>query len=301
MPHKHKRKRGDDDDITNFNLPPNARASALPVDHKPRAVVVEDDEDGSQTKRSNKRRKPSKPRNDPQQKALLDDTPKQFARLMAFQQGKKLRKGLDDGVLPPAKPKQKKRGKQTKTTLEQGSIDGPQDPNEERTEEPPKSEQQLKIQPGERLCDFALRVDQSLPLSAVPKHGTRAPALPGVTQEKTYLTKHNKRLARMQAAWREDEERLRERRAEQTEEADDKREEEGLLWMDVDEARKAKKGKKASREGDIWRVLERKRRDEGGQGANGAVAGLNASTAVQAPPVLKRVKNIFKEKRGVSA
>lgn len=307
MPHKHKRKRGDDD-VANFDLPPDARANALPVNHKPRAVVANDDgeDDSQQPKRSNKRRKPSKASggnaNDPQQKALLDDTPKQFARLMAFQQqGKKLRKGLDDGVpQPKAKAKKGAASKQeepksgVRTTA---PADNPPDPDEANAEQDESQQKLLKIQPGERLGDFALRVDQSLPLSAVPKHSTRAP--PGERQDKAYLTKHNKRLARLQAAWRTDEERLQEKRTEQKEEAQDQREEEGLLWMDVDEARKGRKGKKSSREGDIWKVLEKKRREEereGGSGGDRKVAGLSAATAVQAPPVLKGVKNMFKER-----
>lgn len=272
MPHKHKRKRGDGDNAQH-DLPPTVQAASLPV-HKPRAVVADDDS----TKRSNKRRKPSKPRAERPQK-VTDDTPKQFARLMAFQkEGKKIRKGLDDGV---SHPKTKKRKADESTTDTTPDI-------------PPPASEPLKILPNERLADFSLRVDQTLPLSSVPKHGTKAPTtIPGI-KEKTYLTKHNKRLARLQAGWREDEARLKEKRTEAEEELDEKREEEGLLWMDVDEARKGRKGKKSKAEGDIWRVLEKKRMD-GGRGVKGG--GLSAASSVQAPPELKRVKNLFKERR----
>jgi hypothetical protein len=293
MPHKHKRKRGSDD-AAEFNLPPSTRAVALPV-NKPKAVVTNDDDD-SAPKRSNKRRKPSKPKAS-QQQTFLDDTPKQFARLMAFTQGKKLRRGLDDGTRAP---KQKKKPSQAAGSTKSTTLDTAHAPEAiAETEQAAKQSTALKIQPGERLSDFALRVDQSLPLSQVPKHSTRAPTIEGV-KEKTYLTKHNKRLARMQAQWREEEEKIKEKREEKDEERDDQREEDGLLWMDVEEARLGKKGKKkrSGREGDIWAELERKRREDG-KDEVGRLGGLNAKTAVQAPPVLKGVKNMFKEKSHV--
>src|SRR5690242_11125970 len=42
MPHKHKRKRGENDNA-DFDLPPTAKATALPV-IKPKAVVTNDDD-----------------------------------------------------------------------------------------------------------------------------------------------------------------------------------------------------------------------------------------------------------------
>lgn len=280
MPHKHKRKR-DEAQVADFDLPPSSRAAPLPV-HRPKAVVTLED---GENKRSNKRRKPNKSANSSaQQGKVVDDTPKQFARLMAFQnEGKKLRKGLDDGV---AAPKQKKTKKASSNETAEAAAPA------SAADAPTTSDERgsLKILPNERLADFSLRVDQTLPLSSVPRHGTKpTQTVPGV-KEKTYLTKHNKRLARMQSQWREDEKRLQDKRKDEEEELDDQKEEEGLLWMDVDEARKGKKGKKSKREGDIWKALDKRRKDEGRLG------GLNAANAVQAPPVLKRVKNMFKER-----
>ena len=280
MPHKHKRKR-DNTQNGEFNLPPTTKAAPLPT-HRPKAVAAPDND--GMPKRSNKRRKPNTSTSTRQSAKVMDDTPKQFARLMAYQnEGKKLRKGLDDGISTKVKDKKKAKAAQqadSKDTVEVTStIDG--------------STEALKILPNERLRDFALRVDQSLPLSSVPKHSTKASQIISGVKEKTYLTKHNKRLARMQSKWREDEERLKGKRQGEEEDALEKREEDGMLWMDVDEARNARKGKRAKREGDIWKELEVKRRQDGRGGGN--VGGLSAGTAVQAPPTLKRVKNMFKE------
>lgn len=291
MPHKHKRKR-DESDRADFDLPPTAQAAPLPA-HRPKAVVALDDE--GNPARSNKRRKPSKAKSNAPQSKVVDDTPKQFARMMAYvKNGKRIPTGLDDGTKNKKKQKEKKEQKQKKT---------PDDPNKDKPESATTTTANdtsdttttaLKIRPGERLADFALRVDQTLPLSSVPRYSTKQTQLTKDMQQKAYLTKHNKRLARMQSQWREDEERLKTKRAEADEDALEQREEDGMLWMDVDEARKSKKGKKGKREGDIWDEVKKKRKDAGG---GGGLGGLNAGTAAQAPPVLKGVKNMFKEKR----
>jgi hypothetical protein len=295
MPHKHKRKRGTgpEEDGANFDLPPTANASPLP-NHKPKAVVVADD--SGENKRSNKRRKPNRSQQNGQNatRPVADDTPKQFARLMAFtNQGKKLRKGLDDGVqAPKAKTKKvsRKEGNNISEARKPGSAEKPSSTNEDLkpTVSDSHQEGQLKILPGERLADFALRVDQSLPLSSVPKHATKPPKMAGADiKEKTYLTKHNKRLAKMQSQWREDDKRLQEKREDEDADRMEQREEEGLLWADVVEARNSRKGRRKKAEGDIWKVLDKKKREAG--------AGLSAGTTAQAPPTLKPLKNIFKE------
>ncbi|OAA77439.1 urease accessory protein UreD [Akanthomyces lecanii RCEF 1005] len=78
MPHKHKRKRGDDAD---FNLPPSQRAMPLPVNSK-KSVV------SNGTSRQAKKRRQAK---------TDDDAPRAFKRLMAFSSGKKFHPGLDNG------------------------------------------------------------------------------------------------------------------------------------------------------------------------------------------------------------
>ncbi|KAJ3498783.1 hypothetical protein NLG97_g861 [Lecanicillium saksenae] len=78
MPHKHKRKRGDDAD---FNLPPSQRALPLPVNSK---------SIGTSTGTSRQAKKRRQAKSD-------DDAPRAFKRLMAFSSGKKFHSGLDDG------------------------------------------------------------------------------------------------------------------------------------------------------------------------------------------------------------
>ncbi|KAK5047017.1 hypothetical protein LTR84_006959 [Exophiala bonariae] len=321
MPHKHKRKRENDE--SNFNLAPNARARTLSVHQKSESIFTSDKQRKEKLaeKHDQRRRKRSK-----SGKGAEDDTPKAFARLMAFQnEGKRVRSGLDDGL---RQEKKKKKNNNKKDNTNNGG-------NKTQTEESPSTAHATanaatapshalpKILPGERLSDFSLRVDQSLPLTGVPKHSTRN-TVPGL-DIKTPLTKHNKRLARMQRDWRAQEAKIRDREEEAADEDAEKREEEGLLWLGVDVesgvmAGKSGKGKKKRRrevadEGDPWKVLERKRREEErarereeaeagvarggggfvGQGRTAQSRGLNARDTVQAPPVLKPVKNIFKE------
>lgn len=295
-------------DFRSFNLAPNSRARTLSVHQKSESIFTSDKERKEKLaeKHDQRRRKRSK-----SGKGAEDDTPKAFARLMAFQkEGKRVRNGLDDGI---REKKNKKGGKRQEQTQAEESVAASSATLPDHTALP-------KILPGERLSDFSLRVDQSLPLTGVPKHSTRNP-VPGL-DIKTPLTKHNKRLARMQRDWRAQEAKIRDREEEAADEMADKREEEGLLWLGVDVeagvmAGKSGKGKKKRRreaadEVDPWRVLERKRREQererereeagGGGGGGGAAGGrtaqsrgLNARDTVQAPPVLKPVKNIFKE------
>merc|ERR1712000_307828 len=74
MPHKHKRKRGEDPD---FDLPPSQRARPLPVGVKGKTA----------------------PQTKPKRQARFkdNDAPRAFRRIMAAAQGKKFPGGLDDG------------------------------------------------------------------------------------------------------------------------------------------------------------------------------------------------------------
>ncbi|KOS17799.1 hypothetical protein ESCO_002560 [Escovopsis weberi] len=87
MPHKHKRKRGEDE--AEFDLPPTQNARPLPVKNKNGSIA----QDPRPTKQQRKGR------------AKNDDVPRAFKRLMAVAQGKTIRSGLDDGS----------KGKATKT------------------------------------------------------------------------------------------------------------------------------------------------------------------------------------------
>ena len=309
MPHKHKRKHAGIEDKNEFNLAPDKKARPLSV-HKPKPEPW----DGFDTSndKPNKRRKPNKSKADELSDLSKgkDDTPKNFARLMAWQKGgKKLRRGLDDGA-QTKKPKEKKRKhgdlldamaksaskpKGTATSAHAASetvIEPPTASEAVAVPEASTNPAQLKIQPGERLREFAVRVDQNLPLSNVPKHSTKDKVL-GLKQK---LTKHSRHLQRMQTEWRNAEGKIRSRKEDEQDDLADKQEEDQLLWMDVNSANANRKGKKRRKAGaiddaDPWHSLEKKRKEAGGS----SVGGLRASDAVQAPPVLKPIKNMFRD------
>ena len=290
MPHKHKRKR--DDDKSNYDLPPTSRAKTLSVHRKSESIFTSDAE---------KKRKleAKKQRKDQKKQEYNDDTPKAFQRLMAFQQeGKRIRSGLDDGT-KPSKKKSKPTTKipENKTVPSEDTLLPPTNPAP--TVEIPK------IKPGESLSTFSQRVDQSLPLASIPKHSTRLSTASGLEKLKTPLTKHNKKLARMQKDWREQDRRYKERKEEEDEEMAEKREEDELVWLsaglDPNKPLSSARGKKRKKGGaagrdiddvDPWKVLEKKRREEG------ELKQRNLQDVVQAPPVLKPLKNIFKERDG---
>jgi hypothetical protein len=158
------------------------------------------------------------------------------------------------------------------------------------------------------LRDFSLRVDQALPLSTIPRYSTKGNGMK--------VTKHNKRLMRMQEQWREEDKRRKDKREAEDEDDEEKREEEGMLWEGVrgnagSGVKKGKKGGGGNEDGDDdpWWGLERKRREEiqaresekresGAGGAVGGVPGLTAGSSAQEPPRLmldtKKLKGMFK-------
>ncbi|KAF4636454.1 hypothetical protein G7Y89_g1633 [Cudoniella acicularis] len=144
MPHKHTRKGGVDK--STIDLPPTTIAKPLSVSKSSNSNSIFTTEI-SNTRRTNKKRK--------RNADTADDTPKAFARLMAFSQGKKLPKGLDDGVrLPKKKAKQDDEG---------GKDDG----NDGMVAEEKTAKEVPTIRPGERMAEFAARVDAALPVSGL--------------------------------------------------------------------------------------------------------------------------------------
>ncbi len=305
MPHKHKRKHDETEDSKyastilcafrapfahtiltrrrSFDLPPTSRARTLTVHQKSEGIF--------DTSKSKKIHREHKKANKKKPNSFEDDTPKSFARLMAFQQaGRRLPSGLDNGTTSSKKSKSK-----SKTNAVSDSKPTAESTTTTTTSEPKKP---LQILPGERLSEFAARVDQSLPLTSVPRHQTRMNKIPGLEKVKTPLTKHNKRLARLQSEWRNTEAKRRAAREEQDDELADQREEDGLLWLgagidrDKPVGTKKKRPKRSGNDDDAdpWKQLEKKRREEG------ELRQKNLQDVVLAPPVLKSVKNIFKVK-----
>jgi hypothetical protein len=273
MPHKHKRKAGEDDD---FNLPPSQRATPLPVG-KGRA-----------------------PNPQPKKRKIAgnqygaDDTPKAFQRLMAFKARGKGLKSLDDGERKPKAKKQQQQGAK-------GSKDNT---NGDKSEDaiavkatPSDTQPVLKIQPGEKLSDFAQRVNAALPLSGLQKNTKK---IAGVSDHR--ITRHEKHLKKLQEGWRKEEARIRDKEAEERELAEEEQDELDAMWEDkttdlpTGKKKGGGKGKKKLRAGEVdikeedpWEALKKKRGD--------APKGLH--DVVQAPPTFDRVpREIFKVKNG---
>lgn len=275
---------------SSFDLPPSSRARTLSV-HQKSETIFESTKDKKSKRDAKKASKKA---------GVKDDTPKSFARLMAFQQqGKRLPSGLDDGTVKTTNNKRNKKSNLKSNTTET-RPDNATTTNFTANDGDTDKNATLQILPGERLSEFAARVDQSLPLTSVPRHQTRIDKIPGLEKIKTPLTKHNKRLARLQREWRLTEAKRIAALEEEDDDLADKREEDNLLWLgagvDRDntlEGGKRKKKKKKSHDADDvdpWKQLEKKRREEGELGQK------NLQDVVLAPPVLKSVKNIFKDK-----
>ena len=98
---------------------------------------------------------------------------------------KRQRSGLDDGEDRKSSKKQKKNGESSNTAQDSKTV----------TEQP--QAQIPKILPGERLGDFAARVDQALPVSGLARKGKVK-----VEGLKERQTKTEKRLHKMYADWR---------------------------------------------------------------------------------------------------
>ncbi|KAI5298437.1 hypothetical protein KEM55_003395 [Ascosphaera atra] len=204
MPHKHKRRHGiRDDDI--HDLPPTTIAKPLPPKEwkddkgaandkgkRNRAAPAEaKPNDAKSAEKSKKKKKAA---------TMADDTPKAFARLMRQMEGK-LPSGptLDDDA-----EERRKKKKAAKDGEEPSSND------KKDTKETATADANLpKILPGEKLSDFAARVDQMMPLSGISKN--RAKTIAGIKLREGRTTKHEKHLRRLQKGWREEEARLKEK------------------------------------------------------------------------------------------
>ncbi|OCK76288.1 hypothetical protein K432DRAFT_306678 [Lepidopterella palustris CBS 459.81] len=264
MPHKHKRKAGDD---SVFNLPPTSRAKPLPVTIGKSATKAT-----TSTARNARRNK---------LKEIdgygADDTPKAFARLMQFHAAGRGPKGLDNGDRPNGSNKKRK------LNPDNASPDNPKAASAAVAAVP-------QIMPGERLSDFSARVNHALPISGLANRGK------GV---KDRVTKHEKKLKRLQDGWRKEEARIREKEEEERELAEEEADEHAAMWedktADLPAGRKSKKGRRGKvvgewddDDGDPWEVLRVKR---GGHG------GLH--DVVQAPPELGRApREAFKVRDG---
>lgn len=189
---------------------------------------------------------------------------------MQFQASKKRpRSGLDDGP-------------ETKAAKKRRMADGAQQGATEIVPAVEKPAPELpKIQPGERLRDFAARVDQTMPVGGLKRRGKAK--VEGIQERQT---KTEKRLHKMYAAWREEDAKIKDKLEEQREE-----EEEANAEVDGGQQPQVvvgKRSKKRMQEDDPWGELVARRE---------ARKGLH--DVVQAPPTFKAVpKEKFKVKNG---
>jgi hypothetical protein len=188
-----------------FNLPPDLHATSLPV---------------GKARTFSSAPKAKKRKTGHVEGYGADDTPKGFARLMAFSQGTKpKRSGLDDGLV-----KTKKQRKQEQQ--QQKAAEGTEQEDRGKGEILQKADKvNLRIQPGESMSEFKARVDQALPLSGVTKSSKK---VAGVSDHR--VTKHERRLKRLQKGWREEEARIREKEQEERELAEEEEDEEKAMW-----------------------------------------------------------------------
>jgi len=240
MPHKHKRRRLNDD--ADVDLPPSSIAKPLPV--------------------GKVRSKPSNTRKF--QNANKDnDTPRAFARLMNFHKTGRGMSGLDNGKSTVTKSKSKG----------PSNSDATSNPNDEAPQVP-------TILPGESISDFSARVDRTLPVAGLATRGKKVEGIPDHR-----VTKHERRLKRMQENWRKEDARLKAKAEEERELAEEEVAEERELWEERNREVLARKGKKMKRklvvgevpddDDDPWAILKKKDKPRA------------LTDVVQAPPTFK--------------
>jgi hypothetical protein len=213
---------------------------------------------------------------------------------MALKSSGKHRSGLDDGM-------RKKTPKPTRRTLEQQKVAAEAAAEKDVTanSEAQPVKEELKILPGESLSSFRQRVAQALPLTGVGKSGKK---IAGMSDHR--VTKHERKLKRLQEGWRKEEARIRDKEAEERELAEEDEDEDAAMWEDktadlpMPGQANGKKGKKKGKKrlvagevddgGDEWELLRLKREERKG-----------LHDVVKEPPSFTKVpREIFKVKNG---
>lgn len=243
MPHKNRRDKSKDSQA--YDLPPTKIAKPLPVviGSKPSRRIPH----GQKRTRADCG-KASKGFG-------IDDTPKAFLRLMQAQTTGRFPSGLDDGSKGGPNTKKRKRDVVEGDSAQQKDGQSPLEQNE-----PPQ------ILPGEKMSDFAARVNAALPLSGLTTKGGAAKDVPGI---KPKLSKREKKVQKMQQEWRKDEERRREKVEEVREEYEDLYGDDNLGDRGAGtggpraSGRKGKKSKRGARgkDEDPWEVVKRARNE----------------------------------------
>lgn len=205
---------------------------------------------------------------------------------MALKAGKGPRDGLDDGLR--VKTSKKKNGKAANDDTAAAEAKA-------AAKKPEPAKEMPTIRPGERMSEFAARVDAALPVMGLVAKGSKGKDPLGL---KTVRTRKERKMHKLYDEWRKEEAAIQEKRREEAEEAEEKELEDdsmGVKWrLDVEAGRK-KKGKKGKKgksvyetdDGidDPWAELKKKRGE----------AKIGLHDVAKAPPVFKTVpKEVFK-------
>lgn len=228
-----------------------------------------------------------------------DDAPRAFKRMMALKEGKKFRSGLDDGLRKNASAKnnnnnKKQQQRKTGDNTTDGAATTTADAAKKTAKEIPT------IRPGERLSEFASRVDAALPVMGLVSKTAKDGKDP--LGMKVHRTRKEKKMHKLYDEWRREEATIQDKRKEEAEEAEERELEEdeglGVKWrLDMQTAeskKKGKKGKKGSKsvweadekdDEDPWAELKKKRGEKK----------IGMHDVVKAPPEFKTVpKEVFK-------
>ena len=248
------------------DLPPAQIAKPLPPNSISKKKAPQPKSNDQPEKKSLKRKRKG---------AKEDDAPRSFRRLMAFSGGKMPRSGLDDGKPPPKEKKPAKKDVAAAAPAEKEAIP--------------------TIRPGERMSEFSARVNAALPLAGLINKSAkdRDPL-----NLKVWRTKKERKMHKMYDQWREEDQRIKDKREEELELAEEREMDDdslGVKWkLDLEDAvsrtKKKKGGKRAKyigetagAEEDPWEELKRKRGE----------AKIGLHDVASAPPVLKPIKAKF--------
>lgn len=224
---------------------------------------------------------------------------------MAFQSGKRLPNGLDDGV--KISKAEKKRKRKLAEDAEDAAAGGGDNHNQDaKTTKIAEGKGLLPtIRVGERMSEFSARVDAALPLSGlINKTGKGGKDPLGL---KVARTKTEKKMHRMYAEWREQDKKIKEKREEALElaeeEAMDEDENGQVKWKaDIEDTagaavgKKKGKGKKRKKmlgemddgDDDPWAQVKKNR----------AEAKVGLHDVVQAPPTFANIPKMKFRDRG---
>ncbi len=208
-------------------------------------------------------------------------------RLIAFTQGKKLPKGLDDGVRIS-----KSERKKIKLAAEKKNAEGGATVKQEKIEVTGVAKEVPTIRPGERMSDFSARVDAALPVSGLINKTARGGKDPlGL---KVGRTKTEKKMHKLYDTWREEERKIQDGRMDALEDAEELAEDSDgqVKWKaEIETASEGKAGKKNKKkrkkmlgevddgDEDPWAKIKRDR----GEGD------VKFGDVVLAPPVFSKV------------